>query len=243
MRNTARRPGDGVADRTTRARSGGSLSHGAARQHHRLSARLTVVRVDVEPDDLRLAPREHWGDSHTDPMMRTLNYEDVGATRPGERTWTETPPGYRRYERTVRIGQGAARWETVTAEVLEWTVKTRSGFTVAPLTGGDARARLGAEYMLTAAVGPFRVREPIRVVATVDEPDRCGFSYGTLEGHPVSGEEAFIVHRSPDATVWLTLRSLTRPAQGPWRLAFPAILVAQRWYRRRYGRALTRRAS
>jgi uncharacterized protein (UPF0548 family) len=46
------------------------------------------------------------------------------------------------------------------------------------------------------------------------------------------------VHRSPDGAVWLTLRSLTRPAPGPWRLAFPAILIAQRWYRFRYLRAL-----
>jgi uncharacterized protein (UPF0548 family) len=38
--------------------------------------------------------------------------------------------------------------------------------------------------------------------------------------------------------VFLTLRSLTRPARGRWRLAFPAILIAQRWYRFRYLRAL-----
>ncbi|MBU8820992.1 DUF1990 domain-containing protein, partial [Mycolicibacterium goodii] len=42
-------------------------------------------------------------------------------------------------------------------------------------------------------------------------PDRCGFAYGTLHGHPVCGEEAFIVHRDRAGTVFLTLRSLTRP--------------------------------
>ena len=82
------------------------------------------------------------------------------------------------------------------------------------------------------------MREPARVVAVVDEPARCGFAYGTLDGHPVSGEESFVVHRSPDGSVWLTLRSLTRPAPGRWRLAFPAILIAQRCYRSRYLRAL-----
>ena len=58
------------------------------------------------------------------------------------------------------------------------------------------------------------------------------------EGHPVSGEEAFVVHRDGGGSVWLTLRSLTRPGHGRWRLAFPAVLVAQRWYRWRYRRAL-----
>ncbi|MFC7876218.1 DUF1990 family protein [Isoptericola sp. NPDC057391] len=58
------------------------------------------------------------------------------------------------------------------------------------------------------------------------------------DGHPVSGEEAFIVHRDDDGTVRLTLRALTRPGRGLWRALFPAILVAQRLYRRRYLRAL-----
>ena len=82
------------------------------------------------------------------------------------------------------------------------------------------------------------VREPARVVAVVDRADRRGFAYGTLEGHPVSGEVSFVVHRSPDGAVFLTLRSLTAPGRGRWWLAFPAILIAQRWYRFRYVRAL-----
>ncbi|MGA7148988.1 MAG: DUF1990 family protein, partial [Microbacterium sp.] len=61
-------------------------------------------------------------------------------------------------------------------------------------------------------------------------------------GHPVSGEEAFIVHRDGD-TVTLTVRSLTRPARElRWRLAYPGLLVAQKVARRRYLRALRVRA-
>jgi uncharacterized protein (UPF0548 family) len=87
-------------------------------------------------------------------------------------------------------------------------------------------------------VGPVTVTEPIRVIETVDRAERRGFSYGTLTGHPVSGEEAFVAHRSVDGLVWLTIRSLTRPAPGVWRWAFPALLVAQRVYRRRYLRSM-----
>lgn len=174
-------------------------------------------------------------------MTSALNYVAVGATRPSEQTWTEKPSGFRSYERTVRIGQGTDRWETVTNDLLDWGVKTRSGFTIKPLSGDTTRVHDGAGYLLTARIGPFSIREPVRVVVVVDTPDRCGFAYGTVEGHPVSGEEAFILHRVPGGTIWLTLRSLTRPARGRWRLAFPAILVAQRWYRWRYGRALLSR--
>ena len=168
---------------------------------------------------------------------RSLTYRLTGATRPGDVTWT-APDRFRAYERTVPVGHGGAYWAAASAALLSWGVKTRSGFAVEPGSGATARVREGSGYWLVAAVGPFAVREPVRVVAVVDRPDRCGFAYGTLDGHPVSGEEAFVVHRSPEGAVWLTLRSLTRPSRGAWRAAFPGALVAQRWYRRRYLRAL-----
>jgi uncharacterized protein (UPF0548 family) len=182
---------------------------------------------------------------------RSPTYSPVGATRPGDKRWTQPPSGYRTYERTVRIGHGEADWAGAAGALLRWGVKERSGFTVEPDPGpapgvgprpspggADGLVERGRSYWLVAALGPFTVREPVRVVAVVEEADRCGFAYGTLQGHPVSGEEAFIVHRTPGGDVWLTLRSLTRAAPGRWRLAFPAALVAQRWYRRRYLRAL-----
>jgi uncharacterized protein (UPF0548 family) len=164
---------------------------------------------------------------------RPLSYDCAGATCPADDVWIQHPSGFRRYERSVPVGHGAAEWSAVSDALMTWGVKTRSGFRVAPPTA----AREGESYSLIASVGPFAVREPIRVVAVTDGRDRCGFAYGTLEGHPVSGEEAFVVHRSGD-TVMLTLRSLTRPAPGRWRYAFPALLCAQRFYRRRYLRAL-----
>ncbi|HYN97133.1 MAG TPA: DUF1990 domain-containing protein [Pilimelia sp.] len=173
-------------------------------------------------------------------MDPQLSYAAVGLTRPGAETWTDRPPGYRRYSRSVPIGHGQGQWEIAAAAVLEWRVKTRSGFVVEPPATG-VRARAGADYCLLARIGPLTIREPVRVVAVVERWDRCGFAYGTLDGHPVSGEEAFIVHRATDGGVWLTLRSLTRPSRGAWRYLFPALLVAQRHYRRRYLRSLRAR--
>jgi uncharacterized protein (UPF0548 family) len=151
--------------------------------------------------------------------------------------------GYRAYERSEFVANGSAVWDFASAEVLRWGVKTRSGFCVearSPSAIGVDRPMVvaGDRYWLVARLGPLRVREPVLVVAVVDKPDRKGFAYGTLAGHPVSGEEAFVVDRREDGSVWLTIRSLTRPASGPWRAAYPAALLAQRWYRRRYFRAL-----
>lgn len=148
-------------------------------------------------------------------------------------------PGYRWYDRSVPVGSGRASWEVASAAVLMWGVKTSSGFSVRSASGEvGGRVSPGARFWLSAHLGPVVVREPVVIGDVVQSPDRVGFSYGTLAGHPVSGEEAFIVSRRPDGSVWLTLRSATRPSSGRWRLVFPVLLVAQRWYRHRYVRAL-----
>lgn len=171
-------------------------------------------------------------------MVSALNYDVVGATCPADELWGARAPGFRSHERTILLGRGQSCWEAAATAVTAWRVKTRSGFTVRALCGGSIRVQEGVDYELLATLGPWSLREPVRVVAVVEEATRCGFAYGTRRGHPVSGEEAFIVHRTSDGAVWLTLRSLTRASPGRWRLAFPAALVAQRWYRYRYSRAL-----
>ncbi|MGW6625580.1 DUF1990 family protein [Nocardia sp. NPDC055002] len=168
-------------------------------------------------------------------MDQGLTYTPAGATSPADDLWTSEFPGFRRFDTTVVIGHGEPRWTAASESVLRWGIKRRSGFRVAP----DATVSTDAEYRISAGCGPVSVHEPVRVVAVIDTENRCGFAYGTLPGHPVSGEEAFVVHRDSTGTVSLTLRSLTRPAPaGPWRSLFPALLVAQRLYRRRYLRAL-----
>ncbi|WP_078279654.1 DUF1990 family protein [Mycobacteroides franklinii] len=164
-----------------------------------------------------------------------LTYEPAGATCPGHEKWPATPPGLRRFEQTITIGRGDDFWRAATHAVLNWEVKQRSGFRVVP----DVAVSDGAEFQISFGWGPLAVHEPVRIVAVADTDVRCGFAYGTLPGHPVSGEEAFIVHRDADGTVFLTLRSLTQAApSGLWRQAFPVLLVAQKVFRRRYLRSL-----
>ncbi|PWC07348.1 DUF1990 family protein [Mycetocola zhujimingii] len=155
-------------------------------------------------------------------------------TSPDFRTWPSSDTRFSRSEVSALIGRGDAVWERVTADVLRWKVKSASGFTVdasRPVSQGD-------RVNVTARVLGLTVVEPVEVVSVVEEPDRVGFSYRTLPGHPVDGEEAFVVHRIGDE-VHLTVRSLTRAApQQPWRALYPVLRVAQRIARRRYLRAL-----
>nr|WP_243752128.1 DUF1990 family protein [Leucobacter weissii] len=156
-------------------------------------------------------------------------------TAPESPVWRpgQTRP-FRRFEASTVVGHGDASWERVSQEVLDWKVKTRSGFAV----DGARPASPGAEPMITVRFAGRVIREPVRVETVVETASRVGFSYRTLPGHPVSGEEAFIAHRDGDAVV-LTIRSLTAAAPTqPWRALHPLLRIAQAIARRRYLRAL-----
>lgn len=170
-------------------------------------------------------------------MLDDLSYDAVAQTRIHSMTWDRATDGYRRFERSTPIGHGARDWDAASTQVLRWAVKTRSGFAVRSSSGRPGVVE-GDDYVLVARIGPLRLREPVRVVDVVQQHSVCGFAYGTRAGHPVSGEEAFIVRRDADGTVWLTLRSLTRAASGWRRVLFPLALIAQPFYRRRYLTAL-----
>jgi uncharacterized protein (UPF0548 family) len=96
----------------------------------------------------------------------------------------------------------------------------------------------GTSAVLRMPFGPFHPEAPVRVVYTIDEADRVGFAYGTVHGHPLSGEEAFLVSREPDGSVWLTLRVFSRPASWPLRLASPVLRIVQGVFMRRYLKSL-----
>jgi uncharacterized protein (UPF0548 family) len=54
----------------------------------------------------------------------------------------------------------------------------------------------------------------------VDEPHRFGFAYGTLPGHPESGEEAFVIDDTDQGVVFQIV-AFSRPAAALARLGTP----------------------
>ncbi|MFC8303362.1 DUF1990 family protein [Specibacter sp. NPDC057265] len=155
-------------------------------------------------------------------------------TEPAATHWTPPACGFRVYEATTVLGEGEELWHRAAKDLLHWKVKTRSGFRVS----SPGQVLAGERLRITVSVLGVTVVEPVEVVEVVHGPGQVGFAYRTLPGHPVSGEEAFLVHRDGEK-VLLTLRSLTRAApQQPWRAMFPLLLVFQKVVRRRYRRAL-----
>jgi uncharacterized protein (UPF0548 family) len=158
-----------------------------------------------------------------------LTYGEVGATA------GELPAQYHHLVRRVMIGRGHQVFADAATEVTGWQVQLRAGLTV---SASAPTAIPGSVAMLGLGVGPLRLGAPCRVVYAVDEPRRRGFAYGTLPGHPESGEEAFIVEYHDDETVSFTVTAFSRPSSAIARIAGPAGRLIQNWITTRYLRSL-----
>ncbi|MGZ4678417.1 MAG: DUF1990 family protein [Acidimicrobiia bacterium] len=129
---------------------------------------------------------------------------------------------------------GEAAFARAVAAIESWSVHRGSGLTVAV----DGPLRPGTDVALDAPLPVGFVTAMCRVVEVVDEPDRFGFSYGTLPRHPECGEESFVVHRDDDGGVTFRVVALSRPAHAVAR-AFPPIAHRlQESATRRYLRAM-----
>lgn len=155
-----------------------------------------------------------------------FTYPHIGRTRElvfGEAG--QAPAGYNLVRRTATLGHGDVAFARAREQLRSWAAQRRTGAVVHP---PDTPPAEGLTVLVAPGIGPFRLLVPCRVVWTVDEPDSVGFGYGTLPGHPVSGEEAFVARRDASGEVRGTILAFSRPATWYMRLAGPVGRVAQR---------------
>lgn len=162
-----------------------------------------------------------------------LNYAPVGIARAG----ADAPHGMRARTQRIRLGEGDAIWQRATAVVSGWAIKKQLRFTITP---HDESVVLGRDYDTRFGVGALRLLEPVRIVWVEDEGELRGFGYGTRTGHPITGEECFLVERDPQGTVWLVVRTVSRVSRGRWILLWPGIRILQPYFQRWYARAAVR---
>ena len=167
--------------------------------------------------------------------MTELTYPEVGATREGAR-----PAGYHHFERVVEIGRGDAALAAAIDGLLTFGMHRLAGLRPHTTT---PRAAVGTEVTCRFGLGPVGLRVPTRIVWVVDEPDRAGFGYGTLAGHPERGEEAFLVERGDGGAVRFTVRSFSRPATWFAKLGGPLTQLLTNHVNRRYVAAMRRLAA
>ncbi|MGW4632776.1 DUF1990 family protein [Nocardia sp. NPDC004415] len=164
------------------------------------------------------------------PEKAALTYPDVGATR------TTLPAGYHRFRHRRPIGHGRTLFERAAAHILDFGMQKGVGI----FRGAEtSTAEQGTDLTVFLGIGPIGIVAPCRVVYVLDEPDRRGFAYGTLPGHPEIGEELFAVEYDPtDDTVYGLVTAFSRPGAWYVRLGGPVVRLIQRWFAGRYLRTL-----
>jgi uncharacterized protein (UPF0548 family) len=161
------------------------------------------------------------------PGRNELTYDRPGATRDGT-----LPAGYDHLDLDEPVGHGRDAFERAVEGLFTWRMHQRAGLRLVRVSA--ARAAPGVVVVVRA--GPVRI--PCRVVYTLDDPDEQGFGYGSLPGHPFTGEELFAVRLDGDGEVRARVRAFSRPVMRLARLGGPATPVVQRLAARRYLGAL-----
>ncbi len=157
-----------------------------------------------------------------------FTYDEVGQTA------GQFPSGFAAFHR-VRVLPDDVDFERAAARLMTWQLHSGAGLRVA---ASSATVEDDAVVLLGLGLSRVRLCAPCRVVYVVDDVDRRGFAYGTLPGHPESGEERFVVRQRSDNRVELAIDAFSRPHATLARLGGPATHWIQKRITRRYLHAL-----
>lgn len=155
----------------------------------------------------------------------SLTYERVGMTK-----LAAAPSGYRRDHWSSPLGHGDDVFVRACNALRQWRVHEGAGLAVI----ADGPLAVGSIVATSAPLPVGFIDVVCRVVDVEVEPDRFGFSYGTLSVHPEQGEESFTVTRSPAGDVVFHIVAMSRPHHLLARVGAPFARRLQRAATERY---------
>jgi uncharacterized protein (UPF0548 family) len=132
----------------------------------------------------------------------SLTYEPVGIS-----ALVEPPPGYRLDHWSRSLGTDIQLFGRAVDALRNWRVHEGAGLVVE----AAGPPTLDAVVAMAAPLPIGWVEVVCRVVDVVDEPNRFGFTYGTLSVHPEQGEESFTVVHADDGGVAFEIVAASRP--------------------------------
>jgi uncharacterized protein (UPF0548 family) len=149
------------------------------------------------------------------------------------------PTGYVCLQARVQLGSDQRARDRLCRALMSWELHRAAGMITAP---SRPAVSVGVTIVNAATVGPLALLAPCRVVAVLDSPASQGFVYATLPGHPLIGEELFVVQTAKDGRSCFCIRSFSRPVGIARR--WPAVTrTGQRMVNRRYLAAARRIAA
>ncbi len=115
----------------------------------------------------------------------------------------------------LRAGYRERSWSAPVADfensceaLWAWAGHEHAGISLQP---ERPRIAVGETVAMTVPLGPFTISTTVRIVSIVDEPDRYGFVFWALDHHVFTGQESFIVHRTPNGAK-ATITTISKPS-------------------------------
>jgi uncharacterized protein (UPF0548 family) len=207
-------------------------------------------------------PVEHIGATrHVPPAPPVLSRKDTGTGKddvPPKAPFRVSFP-YATDSSFVRVGAGSEDFAVAKRAVSEWKHFQLGWSEVAKGTGVNP----GDAVCVCANVLGVWIRNPLRVVyneettnaiscsSSLEEKNaanpktktvrrRFALAHGCLEGHLLSGEEAFVVERRADESVWFGVNTFSRPAHLLSVVSYPVVRALQWRFARDAARSVRR---
>lgn len=138
-----------------------------------------------------------------------LNYAGIGSTERGP-----LPVDAECLIAQACVGHGLPAYRRAVQGTLTWELQRKAGLRVR--AESDVVVP-GTRVVSGFGAGPFRIEAPCEVVwvrrpIAGDGPQSAGFGYGTLPGHPVRGEEAFVISIDEEGMVTIEITAFGVPS-------------------------------
>ena len=153
-------------------------------------------------------------------------YDDIGATFS-----SAFPRGYHHACVAIEIGHGQDVFERSVMGLRELRSHRTKWMNIFP---ESQQVAIGQTVIVMIGTEAFSIAAPCRIVKIVDEECIYGFAYGTLPGHPESGEESFVLRISPSGAVNFEIRAFSRAQDNLVKLSGPIARLIQMKVTKRY---------
>ena len=181
------------------------------------------------------AAREARSQHRLAQLYATLAPRQLSYDEPGMTGREDLVRGFRRTLRRERVGNGGVAFRQAREALWRGRMHQEAGLGIFPR---ELRLSAGTDFMTYVSFGPLTVVNPCRAISVLDEPLRAGLTYGTLAGHPLCGEEEFVVELEPGGTVWLVITAVSKPSAYYARMGAPLVRWVQSAVAHRFTQAL-----
>ncbi|MCG8328854.1 MAG: DUF1990 domain-containing protein [Chitinophagales bacterium] len=149
---------------------------------------------------------------HKQQRFASYTYTAIGASA------GDFPKAYKHDRNRVLLGEGALVFHQACELIKKWKMFPPDWTQIYPLC---LPIEKGQEVVVLFQLMGLWWYNSCRIVYTINEENRFGFAYGTLQGHVEQGEECFEVYRDENNQVWYQISAFSRPNVWLTKVAYP----------------------